>query len=753
MSSGACLLCSQVVDATTPPFDDKETRQIRISTLCEVLLSSTHTRRKVTLQFEEDETCELCPVCAPMISEMGQFRDQMSALEEQIGTKITEIREIMQASSGENGDDGGDKAHKLRTSLLKMMGDNDDQLDDNFALDEVLIKVEQDDGDVFLGGDDGSFDDYNSSSAVSDMNNEEDTFPVKYEGIEDDDDFDESAFCISPHPQKRGRGRPRKDTVVVTANPPRLLISPHPPKRRGRPPKSAVTTNPLRPKTKRNLESDSSLGNLLSKRIKAENKPLREATRHSTRPKKTVLPPKGVNKTLTVSLERISVPPVTKSSPISSPSSSPFHNEDTTSSHQDNLPSDDLEHQKSYGKKTQPIRPHNCPSCRKTFTTESTLSYHIARMHCIPCTDPHCTLGFSSVKARNSHRSVAHPRIPAYEGGEGFKTRAQSLQMAEQVIDIYKNQANREPRKTMKLCREQNIPRSSVYRYLKMFKDKDTIEFKKPPGPLPKSERPPPPTYRPFKCSSCPKKFISRPALFSHVARDHTRAKEHVCHLCGRNFYTIFTLRTHLRTHDESLRPRCETCGEKFLHGSTLQSHLVKVHGADPGATFATLKGLQDHKRTHTGLKPHKCDQCDSAFSSKQLLRNHIKSHSDQRPHACPHCERAFKMKAQLQIHIRRIHTPGYVAPTPYKCDQCGKGFQFPYVLNTHVVQAHTGERPFTCDQCGKGFAVKSALTLHLKVKHGIEVAVVKNRLPRSKRDTFHVPVEQDNLYTGPYSG
>lgn len=145
--------------------------------------------------------------------------------------------------------------------------------------------------------------------------------------------------------------------------------------------------------------------------------------------------------------------------------------------------------------------------------------------------------------------------------------------------------------------------------------------------------------------------------------------------------------------------------------------------------------------------------QCDSAFSSKQLLRNHIKSHSDQRPHACPHCERAFKMKAQLQIHIRRIHTPGYVAPTPYKCDQCGKGFQFPYVLNTHVVQAHTGERPFTCDQCGKGFAVKSALTLHLKVKHGIEVAVVKNRLPRSKRDTFHVPVEQDNLYTGPYSG
>ncbi|OXA48980.1 hypothetical protein Fcan01_16618 [Folsomia candida] len=46
-------------------------------------------------------------------------------------------------------------------------------------------------------------------------------------------------------------------------------------------------------------------------------------------------------------------------------------------------------------------------------------------------------------------------------------------------------------------------------------------------------------------------------------------------------------------------------------------------------------------------------------------------------------CDQAFKLRTKLSEHIKRIHTPGYVTPTPYNL----------YGTNANVL-AHTGERP-----------------------------------------------------------
>ncbi|XP_021966103.1 zinc finger protein 558 [Folsomia candida] len=195
----------------------------------------------------------------------------------------------------------------------------------------------------------------------------------------------------------------------------------------------------------------------------------------------------------------------------------------------------------------------------------------------------------------------------------------------------------------------------------------------------------------------------------THWHADPTES--HVCHVCGKDFRILSSLKAHLRLHDESLH-----------------------HG---GGMFTTQIGLKKHKLTHTGIKSHKCDQCDAAFLDKRALTSHLQTHSDLRPYPCPPCEQAFKNKEYVVGHVKRIHTPGYVVPTPHKCPQCGKSFQTPFFMRAHVLQAHTEERPFTCDQCGKGFVMKSALTLHLRGRHGIDVGVRKNRLPRSKRDNF----------------
>ncbi|XP_035700480.1 gastrula zinc finger protein XlCGF52.1 [Folsomia candida] len=255
--------------------------------------------------------------------------------------------------------------------------------------------------------------------------------------------------------------------------------------------------------------------------------------------------------------------------------------------------------------------------------------------------------------------------------------------------------------------------------------------------------------------SGCSAKFGSEKEKRAHIKDAHgTKVApktsshpdhDHVCHICRKKFISNDSLRSHVRRrHDESKRPQCETCGEKFLHESTLQSHRVREHGADHlvceecGAIFSSQLGLRQHKWRHSGIKPHKCEQCGASFSIKRDLDLHLSSHSSQRQDPCLHCDLVFKNKEQVRAHVKRIHTVGYVTPTPHKCAQCGKSFQYPVHLRAHVLQVHTGERPFICAQCGKGFASKSLLSVHLKRKCGGDVVPVKkDRLPRSKRDSF----------------
>ena len=46
--------------------------------------------------------------------------------------------------------------------------------------------------------------------------------------------------------------------------------------------------------------------------------------------------------------------------------------------------------------------------------------------------------------------------------------------------------------------------------------------------------------------------------------------------------------------------------------------------------------------RTHIGEKPHKCNQCEKAFSDNGNLRRHLKTYSDERPYKCSQCDKAF---------------------------------------------------------------------------------------------------------------
>lgn len=222
-SSKVCLICSLDL-VQSPPFidDEKNPGKIRISTLSKLLVSAGN-RLNICTEIDGNENCDLCPVCAPVISEIEQVRGQIAVLEGKIGAKLGQIRETILSSRYVD-----DEVMQIREFILRVigwylivfkyfcstnfllaynLGENEEKREYNFTGDEFPVKVEPElnyDNDLGRGEDDQFLPDDFTYSPPENLVESEDR--IKLEDLEDDD----SSFCITPHSQKRGRGRPKK---------------------------------------------------------------------------------------------------------------------------------------------------------------------------------------------------------------------------------------------------------------------------------------------------------------------------------------------------------------------------------------------------------------------------------------------------------------------------------------------------------------------------------------------------------------
>ncbi|XP_021962528.1 zinc finger protein 85 isoform X1 [Folsomia candida] len=776
MANNLCLLCLQAFDND----DDNDTtatqNSIQIKIFCELLAPRQSNNHKDLhpYQFGEDEVCQFCPDCYPLVGTVEEIRNQIALLEEQMVVKIREIRATMlESSSSSLRNEREEQLVEIRDKIIRVTGDSDEEDED--LKDDVKDEFEKED-------------------EVKEEFEEEDEIKEEFEEFEEEDEIKEEFEDEDEIKEEVDESEEEEDSVDPLGDLDDYQDDNI----------SDQETDPLRDVDE---EDDSPIipcpqerPRATSSKLTLNNSPPRPSILSRTKRKRKASPPPEKQGRRKQNLTQIVLvqqsyplpiphrPPPAKNSRTTKPAPRKSRKSPVIS----NVHLDDHIY---WGKAidNNPPKTFNCPSCKERFISEIALHAHIYQYHdgIVACRAPSCNAKFRTIVDMEAHWKLAHSVTSAQKLQGPFECRlcGRKFRKTRLAIHMFVQHEDGEKKYSCGKCPKKFCLIENFHRHVNLHRFDATKPFVcdlcdlrfYDAASLEQHGTTHTRKVKRFKCDQCGKTLANRQTLDRHI-RSHTREKtekcphceetffdkitmkRHIavnhsttgrlysCHLCAKAFYLPTDVKYHIeRRHEGKRQCKCDMCDETFQQISSLQSHKIKVHGQDRypcdecSATFSSESGVRHHKKIHRGIKDHICQTCGASFRWKTELVSHMTAHSSERPFLCSHCGKAFKVKCHLAIHIKGVHTPGYVAPTPHKCPHCEKSFRAPFFLKGHIRQVHTGERPFTCDQCGKGFAVKQALNLHLTGAHGIEVErTKKDRVPRSKRDDFQEKDKRD---------
>ncbi|XP_013369665.1 PREDICTED: zinc finger protein 341 [Chinchilla lanigera] len=199
-----------------------------------------------------------------------------------------------------------------------------------------------------------------------------------------------------------------------------------------------------------------------------------------------------------------------------------------------------------------------------------------------------------------------------------------------------------------------------------------------------------------YLCQFCPSKFSTYVLLKSHMTQ-HKNEQVYKCVVksCAQTFPKLDTFLEHIKSHQEELSYRCHLCGKDF----------------------PSLYDLGVHQYSHSLLPQHspkkdsavyKCVKCVKKYSTQEALEHHLQTATHNFP--CPHCQKVFPCERYLRRHL-----PTHGSGGRFKCQVCKKLFRREYYLKLHA-HIHSGEKPYKCSVCESAFNRKDKLKRHMLI-------------------------------------
>lgn len=233
------------------------------------------------------------------------------------------------------------------------------------------------------------------------------------------------------------------------------------------------------------------------------------------------------------------------------------------------------EHSSNKAMVTNPLKPHECPVCFKTFEKLESLKRHRYRIF---MSSVQCSICGKQVKNRNALYN--HERLH-----------------------------NSDKTNACEIC-------GKGFKMIAQLKNHYTVHNDE----------------KPFVCKECGWSF-KRSSTLKHHMLQHTDMQPWKCEVCGKCFKGKYHLQYHMRIHTGHKPWKCRYCEKSFADHANRARHETSHTGIKPykctycDKTFIRRRFQIEHESTHTGIKPYRCERCNLTFGQKSALKKHLDIH------------------------------------------------------------------------------------------------------------------------------